>query len=316
MRPASIVIPVFNQSFLTRICLASLGQAELNGAEILVVDNGSTDDTAALLQEWSAGGDGRRVVTPGENLRFAGGCNLGARESEGEVIVFLNNDTFVLRDWLPALLRPFGEADEIKVTGSRLLYPNGRIQHAGIAFNHMGPHHVFVGLPGDTPPAMRRRDYQVVTGAAMAVRRETFEHYGGFDESYQNSFEDVDLCLKIKADGGRVVYVPDSVAYHWESMTEGRIGPQDKRNYQLFMERWGTRFEQDVDGILAEAQSEGNDLTDRMPSKREAIDWQDDVREKQKELEEMRALLRMRSVRVALGLRNAYRRVIPSRGPR
>lgn len=316
MRTASIVIPVFNQSFLTRVCLASLSLADLSGAEVVVVDNGSTDDTPALLQEWSAGRDDRRVVTPGENLRFAGGCNLGARESEGEIVVFLNNDTFVLPDWLTSLLRPFAEAEEIKVAGSRLLYPNGRIQHAGIAFNHLGPHHVFVGLPADIPAAMRRRDYQVVTGASMAIRKETFDRYDGFDQTYQNSFEDVDLCLRIKADGGRVVYVPDSVAYHWESMTEGRIGPQDKRNYDLFIERWGERFDQDIDSILAEAQTEGNDLTDRIPSRREAIDWQEGIQERQEELERMRRLLNMRSVKTALGLRNAYRRLIPPRQKR
>lgn len=315
MRPATVIIPVFNQSFLTRVCLASLALADLGGAEVLVVDNGSTDDTPKLLERWAAEGDGRRFLTAGENRRFAGGCNLGAKEADGEVLVFLNNDTFVLRQWLATLIRPLGQ-NRIKITGSRLLYPNGRIQHAGIAFNSLGPHHVFVGLKSDVPPVMRQRDYQVVTGASMAIGRETFNHYGGFDETYQNSFEDVDLCLRVKADGDRVVYIPDSVAYHWESMTEGRIGPQDKRNYSLFMERWGERFEQDIDGILQEAQAEGVDLTDRIPSRREAIDWQEGVQERQEELERMRRLLRMRSVRMALGLRNAYRRIVPSGEPR
>lgn len=314
MRPATVIIPVFNQSFLTRVCLASLALADLGGAEVLVVDNGSTDDTPRLLEEWAAEGDGRRFVTPGENRRFAGGCNLGAKEADGEVLVFLNNDTFVLRQWLPALIRPLGQ-NRIKITGSRLLYPNGRIQHAGIAFNNLGPHHVYVGLHSDIPPVLRQRDYQVVTGASMAIGRETFSHYGGFDETYQNSFEDVDLCLRVKADGDRVVYIPDSVAYHWESMTEGRIGPQDKRNYSLFMERWAERFEQDIEGILQEAQAEGTDLTDRIPSRREAIDWQEGIQERQEELERMRRLLRMRSVRMALGFRNIYRRIVPLREP-
>jgi GT2 family glycosyltransferase len=310
-RRAAIVIPVFNAAFYTRVCLASL-QTEQRDAEVIIVDNGSTDETPALLGAWADQERGRRFQRFDQVLGFARACNAGAAATEREFVVFLNNDTFVLEGWLDNLLRPFDEADNVQVTGSRLLYPSGHIQHAGIAFNREGPHHVFVGLAGDTPFVLQRRDFQTVTGAALAIRRAEFERLGGFDTSYQNSFEDVDLCLKVKRDGGRIVYVPDSVAYHFESMTEGRLGPTDMRNYELFMERWGNVFEQDIDALHEEAVAAGLDLSERIPSRREVVDREERLAGTEAELKELRRMRDLRSVRAALWARNTFRRVFPA----
>jgi O-antigen biosynthesis protein len=309
---AAIVIPVYNASFYTRVCLASLEHVQ-DGAEVIVVDNGSTDETPALLAAWADPGRGRRFLRFEEVLGFARACNAGAGATEREFVVFLNNDTFVLEGWLTNLLRPFDEAPAIMVTGSRLLYPTGHVQHAGVAFSKEGPHHVLVGAPGETPFVLRRRDYQVVTGAALAVRRAEFERQGGFDSSFHNSFEDVDLCLKIVRDGGRVVYVPDSVAYHFESMTEGRLGPTDMRNYELFIERWGKQFRVDIHDLHREAAATGLDLSDRVPSRREVVDRERRLAGADSELRELRTLRGMRSVRAALWAQKAFRRVLPAR---
>jgi GT2 family glycosyltransferase len=310
-RRAAIVIPVFNAAFYTRVCLASL-QTEQRDAEVIIVDNGSTDETPALLGAWADQERGRRFQRFDQVLGFARACNAGAAATEREFVVFLNNDTFVLEGWLDNLLRPFDEADNVQVTGSRLLYPSGHIQHAGIAFNREGPHHVFVGLAGDTPFVLQRRDFQTVTGAALAIRRAEFERLGGFDTSYQNSFEDVDLCLKVKREGGRIVYVPDSVAYHFESMTEGRLGPTDMRNYTLFMERWGNLFEQDIDALHQEAVAAGVDLSQRVPSRREVVDREERLAGTEADLKELRRMRSLRSVRAALWARNTFRRVFPA----
>ena len=309
---ASIVIPVFNAVFFTRVCLMAL-EREAGGAEVIVVDNGSTDETPDVCRRWESAGPGRRYLRYHEQLGFARACNAGAEASRGEFVVFLNNDTFVLEGWLERLLEPFTEDPKVMVTGSRLLYPSGHVQHAGVAFNHLGPHHVFVGLPGDTPIVLEQRDYQVVTGAALAIRRSEFERLGGFDSAFHNSFEDVDLCLKVRRDGGRVVYVPTSVAYHFESMTEGRLGPTDMRNYDLFMERWGDRFEQDIEALHREAAARGVDLADRVPSRREVVDREKRLAEAEAELKELRHMSQMRSVRAALSARDAFRRLFPSR---
>lgn len=318
----SIVIPVYNQVFFTRVCLASL-EREVECAGKIVVDNGSTDETPDLLRAWASSGHDRRYLRFDENLGFARSCNAGADAAHSEVIVFLNNDTFVLEGWLPNLLKPFGDAS-VKVTGSRLLYPSGHLQHAGVAFNEIGPFHAFMGLPGNLPFAQERRDYQVVTGASMAIRADEFKALGGFDTSYLNSFEDVDLCLRVGQRGGRVVYVPDSVAYHFESMTEGRLDETDRRNYEHFMARWGGHYELDLARIEQEAVAAGNDLThNRVESRRESIDRQrashgelgqlrDEVQRLLAENARLRHIAQMRSVRTAVWARNVFRRVVPS----
>lgn len=309
---ATIVIPVFNAVFFTRVCLMALEKVS-GAAEVIVVDNGSTDLTPELCREWEAAGPGRRHLRYEEQLGFARACNAGAEASEREFVVFLNNDTVPLEGWLENLIVPFDTDPRIMVTGSRLLYPSGHVQHAGVAFNHLGPHHVFVGLPGDTPIVLEPRDYQVVTGASLAIRRAELERLGGFDATYHNSFEDVDLCLRVRRDGGRVVYVPDSVAYHFESMTEGRIGPTDMNNYDLFMERWGKVFEQDIEALHREAAARGVDLSERVPSRREVIDREKRLTEAEREVERLRHIAGMRSVRAALWARNAFRKVVPRR---
>jgi GT2 family glycosyltransferase len=319
---ASIVIPVYNQVFFTRVCLASLDR-EVVCAEKIVVDNGSTDGTPDLLAAWASNGHDRRYLRYDRNLGFARSCNTGADVASSDVIVFLNNDTFVLDGWLSNLLKPFSDP-AVKVTGSRLLYPSGHLQHAGVAFNEIGPFHAFMGLPGDLPFAQEQRDYQVVTGASMAIRADEFRALGGFDTSYQNSFEDVDLCLRVRQRGGRVVYVPGSVAYHFESMTEGRLDETDRRNYEHFIARWGGHYELDLGRIEQEATAAGNDLThDRIETRRETVDRQrgaaaelmqlrSDVQRLRDENAGLRHIAQMRSVRTALWARNVFRRMVPS----
>lgn len=241
-RPASvcsIIIPVWNKADLTRQCLEALA-ATTHGIEyeVIIVDNGSTDETPALLA--GLGGD-VQVIRNQENLGFAKACNQGAKAARGRYLVFLNNGTIPQPGWLDALVREVEDHADVAVVGSKLLYPDGTIQHAGVAFSRawFTPYHLYRGCPADAPAVNRRREFQSVTGACMLVRREVFEEVGGFDEGYRNGFEDVDLCLKIKERGGRVVYQPKSVLYHLESRTPGRKD-HDAENSRLLLARWGS----------------------------------------------------------------------------
>lgn len=278
----------------------------------MVVDNGSSDDTRRVLEEWQDGLRRKALRLEG-NRGFAAACNAGARSTDSDFIVFLNNDTFVLPGWLPGLLEPFSQA-EVAVTGSRLLYPNGRIQHAGVGFDDLAPRHAFVGVAAEHPLVMTQRDWQAVTGASMAVRREVFERLDGFDESYRNSFEDVDFCLRVIASGGRVVYCPGSVAYHFESMTEGRIGESDEANYALFMQRWRGRYRPDLPEIMREAERDF-DLSDRQQEITSEWKRRERLAQLEAEVEPMRRQLSYRSVRAALWARNSFRRIFPRRRP-
>jgi tetratricopeptide (TPR) repeat protein len=129
------------------------------------------------------------------------------------------------------------------VVGSKLLYENGTIQHAGVAFSRVWftPYHIYSGLPADAPCVNRRREFQSITAACMLVRREVFEAVGGFDEGYRNGFEDVDLCLKIREQGWQLIYRPDSVLYHLESQTPGRKA-HDKDNAKRLVQRWAHKW--------------------------------------------------------------------------
>ncbi|MEW6273440.1 MAG: glycosyltransferase [Thermodesulfobacteriota bacterium] len=244
----SIVIPLFNRAELTRRCLTELARVTDDVTfEVVLVDNGSSDGTADLLAALS--GD-VQVIRNAENRGFASACNQGAAAARGRHLVFLNNDTVPLRGWLRALVDRADAEPDVAIVGSRLLYPDGTIQHAGVAFDHLGrPYHLFAGMPGDFAPANRPRDLQAVTAACMLVRRDAFLAASGFDEGFRNSFEDVDLCLRLGARGARVVYEPASVLEHLESRTEGRHD-HDAANAARLRERWTARSLPDEVGLL------------------------------------------------------------------
>ncbi|GAB4233504.1 MAG: hypothetical protein OHK0028_09330 [Deltaproteobacteria bacterium] len=234
--PASIVIPLFNKVEYTRKCVESLSRTvdSAGPVEIVLVDNGSTDGTREFLD--SLGGD-VVIVRNAENLGFAVACNQGARVSRGRNIVFLNNDTVPQPGWLEALFAASKE-EGADICGARLVYPDGRIQHAGVAFNAEGVgYHIFNGLPKDHPAVTKRRCFQAVTAACMLVRRELLDELGGFDEGYRNGFEDVDFCLRAGGKGHRILYVPECVVVHHEETSEGRKA-HDRENLERFLARW------------------------------------------------------------------------------
>jgi GT2 family glycosyltransferase/2-polyprenyl-3-methyl-5-hydroxy-6-metoxy-1,4-benzoquinol methylase len=233
----SIVIPVCNRAELTRRCLEALARTvDPAEAEVIVVDNGSTDDTAAVL---ASAPPPVRVLRNAANLGFARASNQGARAARGELLVFLNNDTEPEPGWLQALRAAAAEPG-VGLVGARLLYPGTRrIQHAGLALNPGGvPDHLWRHAPEDDPRAGEPRDLDMVTGACLAIRRELFLALGGFDEGYRNGCEDVDLCLAVRARGLRVRYEPRAVLLHHEGATAGRFDHvQD--NLARLEARWG-----------------------------------------------------------------------------
>jgi GT2 family glycosyltransferase len=240
----SIVIPVHGRAGLTRQCIdAILAEPPAAGFEVIVVDDASPDDTAAVLAAYK---DTIRVVARDENGGFARACNDGAAATRGEHLVFLNNDTIPTAGWLDALVAVADGEPRAAVVGSKLLFPNDTIQHAGVVVCQDGrPRHIYAGFPADHPAVDKPRQFQAVTAASMLVRREAFEHAGGFDEAFRNSLEDADLCLRIGALGHEVRYCPTSVVYHLESASRGRRSQEIQAAGQLFRERWDGKVERD-----------------------------------------------------------------------
>jgi GT2 family glycosyltransferase/Flp pilus assembly protein TadD/2-polyprenyl-3-methyl-5-hydroxy-6-metoxy-1,4-benzoquinol methylase len=237
----SIIIPVWNKLDLTAQCLEALARVTTETSyEVIVVDNHSTDGTAEFLASLS--GD-VQIIRNQDNLGFAKACNQGARAARGKYLIFLNNDTIPLKGWLKHLVSEVEGYPEVGIVGSKLLYEDGTIQHAGVVLNRSEglPYHIYKGFPGDSPAVNQRREFQVVTGACLLIRRGLFMELGGFDEGFRNSFEDVDLCLKARERGYRVVYQPRSVLYHLESQTPGRK-LHDESNARRLLERWGAHW--------------------------------------------------------------------------
>jgi GT2 family glycosyltransferase/glycosyltransferase involved in cell wall biosynthesis len=233
MPRASIVIPLYGRSDLTEQCLRSLETAG-DDVQLVLVDNASPDDTPDLLRRMATDA---LVIRNERNLGFATACNQGAVAAEADVVVFLNNDTEVADGWLDPLLDEL-EDPGVGGVGARLLYPTGRIQHAGMAMAPGGtPLHLHRGAPGGHPLVSGRRDFDLVTAACLAMRRETVAELGGFDTGYRNGFEDVDLCLRLRARGLRIRYAGDSVVVHHESQSPGRYD-SELDNTLLFRARW------------------------------------------------------------------------------
>ncbi len=237
----SVIIPVFNKLTLTRNCLAALAKTTNTArSEIIVVDNASTDGTKEFLSAEELAGR-LFVVRNTHNGGFAQACNLGGQAAQGSVLIFLNNDTQVTDGWLDALVHA-AQQPNVGVAGAKLLYANGTIQHAGIEFINDLPDHPHRHAPGDAPAANQFRELDMVTGACFAMPRELFLQLAGFDEVYRNGVEDVDLCLRARAAGWKVVYEPKSVVYHLEGQSEGRFR-HVQENLAIFFQRWGKSFD-------------------------------------------------------------------------
>lgn len=281
----SIVIPVFNRASVTRQCLNALLEEVPGQAEVIVVDDGSRDTTPELLQGYGAR---VRVVTHERNLGFATACNDGAAASSGRYIVFLNNDTLPVEGWLHELVAYAERHEHAAVVGSKLMFPNETIQHAGVVIcQDRVPRHIYAGFPVDHPAVDTSRRFQVVTAACALVRREAFEEVGGFDADFSNGYEDVDLCLRLGERGHEIHYCSSSRLHHLEMVTRGH--DTNEPNHDLYMRRWGARvrcddfeyyledglveatysnyfpFELSVSPLLATLEDDGRDgLSDRL----------------------------------------------------
>ncbi|MFL5832859.1 MAG: glycosyltransferase family 2 protein [Solirubrobacterales bacterium] len=249
MSRASVVIPVHGNAALTRRCL-DLVLADLPaGCEVVVVDDASTDETPEVLRSF---GERIQVITLAENAGFARACNQGAAAAAGELLVFLNNDTEPRAGWLETLLGYVEREPAAAVVGAKLVYPTGTVQHAGVVFGQDGyPHNLYAGLPEDHAAVNRSRQLQAVTAACMLVRRDAFEAVGGFDEGYENSLEDVDLCLRIGAGGGEAHYCHEAVVVHLESISRGRRD-RFQRSVDLYRRRWREQVRRDDLSVYAE----------------------------------------------------------------
>ncbi|WP_182333702.1 glycosyltransferase [Stenotrophomonas acidaminiphila] len=239
---ASIVIPVYNHAAHTLACLRALAAHPPAAAcEILVIDDGSSDDTAA----WMAAIDGLRHHRRAHNGGFIAACNDGLRLARGQYVVLLNNDTVPQPGWLDALLDTFAQVPEAGLVGAQLLYPDGRLQESGgIVFDDGSCWSYGRFESAEDPRYASLRDADYCSGAALTIPRALFEQLGGLDARYAPAYyEDTDLAFKVRAAGRRVLVQPASRVVHDEGTSNGTdtgsgIKAWQVRNQQVFADAW------------------------------------------------------------------------------
>ena len=230
----SIIIPTRDRLDMLSRCVRTIRKkSSYENYEILVVDNESREhDTLEYLASFQG-----RVIPYPHAFNFASIVNTGARAAEGEVLLFLNNDTEVISpDWIEAMLE-HAQRPQVAAVGARLLYPDGRVQHEGIIMGLGGGSAGNVDHGGYFSQGQSVRNCSAVTGACMMVRADVFWELCGFDERLRVAFNDVDYCLRARQKGLLVVYTPYAVLYHHESASRGRLHPDEDERF--FRERWG-----------------------------------------------------------------------------
>ncbi|HEY1976336.1 MAG TPA: glycosyltransferase family 2 protein [Candidatus Baltobacteraceae bacterium] len=234
----SVVVPVYNNWWMTARLLAELDRLrDAVPFETVVVDNASTDETQTEIARYAW----VRYVRNATNLNFAGACNAGARAAQAPLTLFLNNDAYPLGDALSPLVRAF-DREEVAIAGGALFFEDGVTQCAGfVVLPNAHWHYSYRNLPPDLPGVTQSRAAAGVSGAAMAVRTQWFLDAGGFDESFVNGFEDVDLCLRAREAGNAIHYVAESRFAHYEGASEGRYD-RETQNERRFYERWSKAF--------------------------------------------------------------------------
>ena len=238
----SIVIPVHGKLAYTLACLRSLAKHGAQAQfEVIVVDDASPDDGAATLATIG----GLHLLRNVENLGFVGSCNAGAAAARGEFLLFLNNDTQVTSGWLDALLRCFDERDDCGIAGSRLVYPDGRLQEAGgLVFADGTCWTTGRFEPRDASLFRCRREVDYVSGASLLIRHEVFRRAGGFDARYAPAYyEDADLAFAVRKLGLRVYYEPASTVIHCEGVSAGTdldrgMKRHQRLNQTKFVDKW------------------------------------------------------------------------------
>lgn len=222
----SVIIPTRNRADLLRTCITGLRATRYPDIEIIIADNDSDDpETLSYLQELSA--EGVTILDQPGPFNYSTINNHGVAAASGELLCLLNNDIEMLSpDWLAVMatqaLRP-----DVGAVGAQLLYPDGRLQHAGVVIgvgNAAGHAHRF--LRPEAEGYFRRHALPqyvaAVTAACLVVRKDRFLAVGGLDENnFAVAFNDVDLCLRLNQRGWQSFYEPRAVLVHHESVSRG-----------------------------------------------------------------------------------------------
>lgn len=243
---ATLIIPTRDRADLLAACLSGLEKTRPRDFDVVIVDNGSKEPATRDLLDRMRMHSWVRLLEMAGPFNFSALCNRAAENAQGRVLVFLNNDTVAMTpDWL-AHLTSWTVRPDVGAVGAKLVYPSGRIQHAGLVLGLGGyAAHIDVGESSAHRGYLDRftvpHEVSAVTGACLAVEKDKFDAIGGFDaERYPIELGDVDLCLRLRQRGWKTVFTPHAVLAHHESATRGRSNVAERyaTERRHFLEGW------------------------------------------------------------------------------
>ncbi len=234
----SILISVFGQAEKLKRCLACIEKTLPDSLdyEVLIIDDASEDETADFVKSLELT---HRVFFNKQRSGFAKNNNFLAKHAGGEYLCLLNSDAFVQGNWLLPMLSVFENEKKVGMVGNvQKLVDSIFYDHAGVVFGPMGnPRHYGQGF-FFKPIRTERRRWSAVTAACALVKRETFLDFKGFDETFINGCEDVDLCIRMSREGFDHFVAHTSIIQHVKGASVGRK-KHNQRNFELLMEKWG-----------------------------------------------------------------------------
>ncbi|WKL04005.1 glycosyltransferase [Paenibacillus amylolyticus] len=238
----SIIIPVYNQWKYTYSCLASILENTPDLTyEVIIADDMSTDETIDIEKIVK----NITIVRDGVNRGFLLNCNNAAKSARGKYVFFLNNDTNVQANWLSSLVELIESEPSIGMVGSKLVYPDGRLQEAGgIIWNDASGWNYGRLDDPEKPEYNYVKEADYISGAAILIKHTIWQELGGFDERYVPAyFEDTDLAFEVRRLGYKVLLQPKSVIVHFEGISHGTDTSNGIKSYQVtnkekFMDKW------------------------------------------------------------------------------
>jgi GT2 family glycosyltransferase len=252
----SIIIPSKDNAVTLKTCIDSI-VAHTSGIayEIVLADNGSCQDRTIRYLDSLAGNPAVKLVSLPGPFNFSKINNDARRHADGDILVFLNDDTKIIAgEWLVELAS-LARRGDVGAVGALLLYPNGMVQHAGVLIGVGGStDHAFRYLAGESRGYLDllrcRREVTAVTGACLAVSAAHFDAVGGFDERLMVTCNDLDLCLRLRAAGFTNIWTPWARLEHWESMTRGvdftaEALERQADEQRIMSDRWGNLLDRD-----------------------------------------------------------------------
>ena len=251
----SVIIPNKDHTDDLELCLFSMTRkSTYRNYEILIVENNSEkEETFEYYRKLPDRYPKARVLTWEKEFNYSAINNFAAKEAKGEYLLFLNNDVEILTpDWMEEMLQNC-QQENVAAVGAKLYSPDDTIQHAGVVLGLGGiAGHIMCRASKEDPGYFGRmisvQEISAVTAACMMVKKSDFDAVGGLDETFQVAFNDIDLCMKFRAAGKKIIFTPYAELYHYESKSRGLEDTPEKqfrfdKEVKRFQEKWAQQLE-------------------------------------------------------------------------